>query len=112
MVGEAVQFIRCTPMSDPASTDLRLTSLEQVMHIVVDLLRIHGAKLDAILDRVTREDGPSDTVLVLKEIAAAQAQTNELLQDLPANVAAMLRDGAPDDDDVPMQPAETATFDE
>lgn len=96
--------------------DKRLTTIEQTLHIVVGLLEIHGAKLDAILEAATAKSGPSETTELLKGIASAQAQTNELLQDLPTNIAVMFRDelerGESDEElELEMEPAERADFD-
>ena len=79
---------------------------------MVGLLEIHGAKLDAILEAATAESGPSETAELLKEIASAQAQTNELLQDLPANIAVMFHDELEreEDDEPEMEPAKGANF--
>jgi len=96
-----------------ASDDKRLTTIEQTLHIVVGLLEIHGAKLDAILEAATAKSGPSETTELLKEIASAQAQTNELLQDLPTNIAVMFRDELEreDGDELDLEPAEGVSFD-
>ena len=94
------------------SDERRLTQIEQTLHIVVGLLEIHGAKLDAILEAATVEKGPSETANLLKAIASAQAETNELLQDLPTNIAVMFREESEREDDEPaMEAAEGADFD-
>ena len=94
------------------SDEKRLATIEQTLHVVVGLLEIHGAKLNAILEAATAEKGPSETALLLKAIASAQAETNELLQDLPTNIAVMFREELErEDDDPEMEPAERADFD-
>ena len=94
------------------SDEKRLTQIEQTLHIVVGLLEIHGAKLDAILEAATGEKGPSETAQLLKEIVSTQAETNELLQDLPTNIAVMFREEMEreDDGEPEMEAAEGADF--
>lgn len=92
--------------------DKRITIIEQTLHVMVGILEIHGAKLDAILEAATAKSGPSETAELLKEIVSAQAQTNELLQDLPTNIAVMFRDELERDDDgePEMEPADRTSF--
>ena len=106
-----------SPKSDAVaalSDGKRIAIIEQTLHIVVGLLEIHGAKLDAILEAATVKPGPSETTELLKEIVFAQAQTNELLQDLPTNIAVMFRDELErdeDDDELELESAKGANFD-
>ena len=95
------------------SDEKRLATIEQTLHVVVGLLEIHGAKLDAILEAATRESGPSETANLLKVIVSAQAETNELLQDLPTNIAVMFREELEreEDGEPEMEAAEGADFD-
>ena len=106
-----------SPKSDAVaalSDGKRIAIIEQTLHVVVGLLEIHGAKLDAILEAATAKSGPSETTELLKEIVFAQAQTNELLQDLPTNIAVMFRDELErdeDDDELELESAKGANFD-
>lgn len=106
-----------SPKSDAVaalSDGKRIAIIEQTLHVVVGLLEIHGAKLDAILEAATAKPGPSETTELLKEIVSAQAQTNELLQDLPTNIAVMFRDEMEreeDDGELELESAKGANFD-
>lgn len=97
---------------DPEKAIVRLNEIEQTMRVVIEILRIMGEKLDAILGAATTEPGPSETTRLLAKMVEAQERTTDLLEDLPANIGVIFRselelfDAGSEDDPAPTRPAE------
>lgn len=79
---------------------------ERVLHQVVGILRVHGEKLDAILEAATDEGKPSETAKLLQEIVRALKEQTETLNMLPQVLGEVIRDellGGDDLDGVAME---------
>jgi hypothetical protein len=104
-----------------ARIEQRQTAYEQVAHRMLDILEVHGEKLDTILAAANREPGPSPVLGVLAEILESLREQEGLLAELPGALAETIRDewlhepdvdGESDTDDPAMEPAGSVAFDD
>ena len=78
---------------------------------ILDILQVHGEKLDAIMTAATQEAGPSPIAKALENIGANMRQTTLTLEELPQRLAAVIADEiAMEIDAATFEPASSADF--